>query len=87
MLVAQTAGQTRVDRRAWQRVDQLYWDDAFAIALALIERHPDVDPLAVDWETLHRWVVELPDFADDASLAHAGWLRDIQQEWYEEVDD
>ena len=68
-------------------MDQLYWDDAFAIALALIERHPDVDPLTVDWETLYRWVVELPDFADDSALTHLGWLRDIQQEWYEEVND
>jgi FeS assembly protein IscX len=66
-------------------MDRLYWDDAYAIALALTERHPGVDPLAVDWETLHRWVVELPDFADDADLKHQGWLRDIQKEWYEEV--
>ncbi len=66
-------------------MDQLYWDDAYAVALALIESHPDVDPLNVDWETLHRWVVELPDFADDPVLVHLGWLRDIQKEWYEEV--
>lgn len=66
-------------------MDQLFWDDAFAIALALIEDHPGVDPLTIDWETLHRWVVNLPDFADDVSLVHMGWMRDIQQEWYEEV--
>jgi FeS assembly protein IscX len=45
----------------------------------------DVDPLTIDWETLHRWVVDLSDFADDVTLAHMGWMRDIQQEWYEEV--
>jgi FeS assembly protein IscX len=66
-------------------MDRLYWDDAYAIALALIERHPDFDPLTIDWETLHRWVIELPDFADEPTLKHLGWLRDIQQEWYEEV--
>jgi len=66
-------------------MDPLYWDDAYAIALVLIERHPQVDPLAVDWETLHRWVVELPDFVDEPALEHLGWLQDIQKEWYEEV--
>lgn len=66
-------------------MDRLYWDDAYAITLALMERYPDIDPLTVDWETLHRWVVELPDFADDPDLKHPGWLRHIQQEWYEEV--
>lgn len=66
-------------------MDQLFWDDAYAIALALIENHPNVDPLDVDWDKLYRWVVELPDFADDPDLEHRGWLRDIQKEWYEEV--
>ena len=66
-------------------MDQLFWDDAFAVALALIEYHPNTDPLDVDWETVHRLVVELPEFADDPKLKHLQWLRDIQKEWYEEV--
>jgi FeS assembly protein IscX len=66
-------------------MDQLCWDDGYAIALALIAEHPEVDPLTVDWETLHRFVVELPEFVDDPDLVHTGWLRDIQKEWYEEV--
>ena len=66
-------------------MDRLYWDDAYAIALALKERHPGVDPLTVEWDTLHGWVVELSDFSDDPDLKHPGWLRDIQKEWYEEV--
>jgi FeS assembly protein IscX len=66
-------------------MDALHWDDAYAIALALIERHPQVDPLSVEWQVLHRWVVELPDFNDEPTLKHLGWLQDIQQEWYEEV--
>ena len=66
-------------------MDRLYWDDAYAIALALIACHPDLDPLTIDWETLHRWVIALPGFADEPTLKHLGWLRDIQKEWYEEV--
>jgi FeS assembly protein IscX len=79
------AQQTGRNQRVWQGMDRLYWDDAYAIALALIERHPDVDPLTVDRETLHRYVIELPDFADDPDHEHLCWLCDIQKEWYEEV--
>jgi FeS assembly protein IscX len=66
-------------------MDRLYWDDAYAVAMALIELYPDIDPLTVAWETLHCWVVKLPDFSGDPDLKHLGWLRDIQKEWYEEV--
>ena len=66
-------------------MDPLYWDDAYAIALALIECHPEVDPLSINWETLHCWVIDLAEFADEPSLEHLGWLQDIQKEWYEEV--
>lgn len=66
-------------------MDQFYWDDPYPIALALIERHPGVDPLSVDWETLRRWVIELPEFVDDRSRASLYLLEDIQKEWFEEV--
>jgi FeS assembly protein IscX len=66
-------------------MDPLYWDDAYAIALALLERHPRVDPLDLDLEIIYQWVIELSDFADEPALKHRGWLRDIQKEWYEEV--
>ena len=63
----------------------LYWDDPYPIALELIKRHPEVDPLSTSWETLHAWVVELPQFADDKNITSLYLLEDIQQEWYEEV--
>lgn len=66
-------------------MEKVYWDDPYPIALALIERHPGVDPLSVDWATLHSWVIDLPQFADDKSIASVSLLEDIQQEWYEEV--
>jgi len=66
-------------------MDKFYWDDPYPIALALIERHPGIDPLSVAWDVLHRWVIELPQFADDASVTSLYLLEDIQQEWYEEV--
>jgi len=44
-----------------------------------------VDPLSVDRETLHRWVVALPDFEDDPRLKDPLRLEEIQREWLEEV--
>ena len=63
----------------------LYWEDDYAIALALYRLHPDVDPLSVDGPTLRQWVIELPGFADDPSVTAAYLLENIQREWYEEV--
>ncbi len=52
---------------------ELYWEDDYAIALALKHAHPTVDPLDVDWATLHQWVVDLPEFADD-QVCHCALL-------------
>lgn len=63
------------------------WRDAEAIALALVEKHPDVDPLTVRFTDLHRWVTELPGFADDPRASNEGVLEAIQMKWYEEYQD
>ena len=64
---------------------ELYWEDDYAIALALKQVHPAVDPLDVDWATLHQWVVNLPGFADDQAVTAQYLLENIRREWYEEV--
>lgn len=64
---------------------ELTWEDDYAIALALRRRHPGVDPLEVEWPTLHGWVIELPEFADDKAVMAHYLLENIQREWYEEV--
>jgi len=63
----------------------LYWEDDYAIALALKHAHPAVDPLDIDWALLHQWIIDLPDFADDRSVVAQYLLENIQREWYEEV--
>jgi FeS assembly protein IscX len=63
------------------------WKDAEDIALALMERHPDVDPLTVRFTDLHRWVVELPEFGDDPKGSNEGILETIQMKWVEEYRD
>jgi len=63
------------------------WQDAEDIALALMDAHPDVDPLTVRFTYLHRWVVALPDFRDDAKNSNEGLLEAIQMKWLEEYRD
>lgn len=62
------------------------WDDSFAIALALIERHPDVNLDQVSLEMISTWTQKLPGFMDDPRLVNDRILLDIYQEWYEEVN-
>jgi FeS assembly protein IscX len=65
----------------------LSWDDAEEIALELLERHPGVDPLTVRFTDLHRWVIDLPDFADKPERSTEGILEAIQMAWHEEFED
>ena len=62
----------------------LYWDSTYEIVLQLMERYPEVDVEQVGLQQLHDWVVTLPTFADDPSLANDGILNDILRDWYEE---
>ncbi|HXG05032.1 MAG TPA: Fe-S cluster assembly protein IscX [Candidatus Binatia bacterium] len=63
---------------------RLTWHDAEDIAVALHERFPDTDPLTVRFTDLHRWVTELPGFADDPKASNEGLLEKIQMAWLEE---
>jgi FeS assembly protein IscX len=63
------------------------WSDAEEIALALMERRPDTDPLTVRFTDLHGWVVELPGFDDDPRASNEGLLEAIQMKWHEEWED
>jgi FeS assembly protein IscX len=63
------------------------WTDAEDIAIALVEGHPDTDPLTVRFTDLHRWVTELPGFSDDPRGSNEGILEAIQMRWVEEYRD
>lgn len=80
-----TAADCSARRLIITNVGDLFWDDDYAIAIALKKQHPDVDPLQVDWNTLHQWIIELPDFIDDPTVTAIYLLENIQREWYEEV--
>ena len=66
---------------------RLTWDQPEDIALVLFDAHQDVDPLTVRFTDLHRWIVELPDFADDPAKSTEGKLEAIQMAWHEEYQD
>ena len=62
----------------------LTWDDSEDIALALAEKYPEADPLAVRFTDLHKWITELAGFSDDPAKSTEGKLEAIQMAWYEE---
>ena len=62
----------------------LTWDDPEGIALALLEKFPDLDPLTVRFTDLHRWVTGLPNFHDDPKASSEGKLEAIQMAWHDE---
>ncbi|MBC7882446.1 MAG: Fe-S cluster assembly protein IscX [Anaerolineae bacterium] len=66
---------------------KITWKDSEEIGIALLETHPGIDPLAVRFTDLHRWVTELADFTDDPQKSNEGILEAIQMAWYEEFQD
>ena len=63
------------------------WKDVEDIALALMEKYPDTDPLTVRFTDLHKWIVALPGFADDPKTSSESVLEAIQMKWHEEYRD
>lgn len=61
------------------------WTDAEDIALALREKFPTVNPLAVRFTDLRAWVLALPGFDDDPAASNESRLEAIQVAWHEEV--
>jgi FeS assembly protein IscX len=63
------------------------WTDVREIAIALADAHPGVGPLTVRFTDLHRWVQELPGFADEPGKSNEKGLEAIQMAWLDEVED
>ncbi len=66
---------------------EIKWNDAEEIGIQLQEQFPDLDPLTVRFTNLHKYVTELPGFADDPAKSNEGKLEAIQMAWYEEFKD
>jgi FeS assembly protein IscX len=63
------------------------WLDAEDIGIALYEKFPDLDPLAVRFTDLRQKVMELDGFDDDPKTSNEPKLEAIQMAWYEEWKD
>lgn len=62
------------------------WTDIQAIAEALYDKHPDVDPTTIRFVDLHNYIVDLEDFNDDHGRGGEKVLEAIQQAWINEAD-
>jgi FeS assembly protein IscX len=63
------------------------WTDAEDIALALVEKFPEVDPLTVRFTDLRERVIALTGFDDDPKASNEPKLEAIQMAWHEEFTD
>lgn len=61
------------------------WTDIDRIAEELADKFPDIDPKTIRFTDLHRWVMELDGFDDDANRSGEKILEAIQAAWIEEV--
>jgi len=84
------AASPRIDTPApfairWGMPQKLTWKDTDEIAYALIDAHPEQDPLKLSFPKLHKLVTALEDFGDDPEKSSESILESIQMAWYEEV--
>ena len=68
-------------------MSDLSWDSPYAVALALIEAHAELNVEDIGYEQLVTLVTALPNFIDDPELANEKLLDDIIRDWYEEVSE
>ena len=61
------------------------WTDTLDIAIALYEKHPDVDPQLVRFTDLMKWVMALEDFDDSEERCGEKILEAIQLAWIDEA--
>jgi FeS assembly protein IscX len=61
------------------------WTDIDRIAEELADKFPDIDPKTIRFTDLHRWVMELDGFDDDANRSGEKILEAIQAAWIDEV--
>jgi FeS assembly protein IscX len=66
---------------------RLTWTDSEDIGILLAEIYPELDPLAVRFTDLHKYVIALPAFKDDPAKSNEAKLEAIQMAWHEEFLD
>ena len=64
----------------------LKWIDSQELALALLEKYPNKDPLTIRFTDMYEWVLALDDFDDDPKHCSEVILEAILQAWMDEID-
>ncbi|MDS4013333.1 MAG: Fe-S cluster assembly protein IscX [Candidatus Accumulibacter sp.] len=61
------------------------WTDINEIVSELVDAHPEVDPMRINFVDLMHWVLALPGFDDQQSRCGEKILEAIQQAWIDEL--
>lgn len=64
----------------------LKWTDVLDIAIELVEKHPEVNPMTLNFVDLRDMVMALEDFDDDPNRCGEKILEAIQAAWIDEAD-
>ena len=62
------------------------WTDSQAIAEALYDRNPDLDPKTVRFTDMHQWICELEGFDDVPEDSNEKILEAILLYWLDEYE-
>ena len=62
------------------------WTDVRDIAIGLLDKFPELDPLTLRFTDLHKRVTELDGFDDDPKRSNEKILEAIQMTWLDERD-
>lgn len=65
---------------------KLKWTDAQAIAEALYDQDPDLDPLTLSFVKMHEMICALEEFDDDPEASNERILEAILTCWLDERD-
>ncbi len=65
----------------------LNWTDVEDIALLLLEKNPDTDPLTLRFTQLRDMILALPGFEGDVARLNEKILEAVQMAWYEEYQE
>ncbi|MDD2934321.1 MAG: Fe-S cluster assembly protein IscX [Methylotenera sp.] len=62
------------------------WTDSQAIAEALYDKHPEIDPKSIRFTDLMQWVLDLEGFDDVSEKCGERILEAIQLAWIDEAE-
>lgn len=62
------------------------WTDVLDVAIALSEKHSEIDPKTIRFVDLHNYVVDLEGFNDDHHRGGEKVLEAIQAAWIDELE-